>query len=86
MHVTFARTFAATLAFTREMGAAAAQRRLVQVPGVGLDRIDRAGLPAGARLANAYGHETGTAEFVLGAILSFTRSLPRLDAALRRGV
>jgi hypothetical protein len=36
-----------TLAFTREMGAAAKRLKLVQVPGAGLDRIDRAALPAG---------------------------------------
>jgi phosphoglycerate dehydrogenase-like enzyme len=75
-----------TMAFTREMGAAAGRLRLVQVPGAGLDRIDRGALPVGARLANVYGHETGIAEFVLGAMLSLTRGLPRLDAALRRGV
>ncbi|HEU4368995.1 MAG TPA: 2-hydroxyacid dehydrogenase, partial [Methylomirabilota bacterium] len=74
-----------SMAFTREMGAAAGRLRLVQVPGAGLDRIDRAALPPGARLANAYGHETGIAEFVLGAMLALTRGLPRLDAALRRG-
>jgi phosphoglycerate dehydrogenase-like enzyme len=75
-----------SMAFTREMGAAAGRLRLLQVPGAGLDRIDRAALPAGARLANVYGHETGIAEFVLGAMLSLSRGLPRLDAALRRGV
>jgi len=74
-----------TMAFTREMGAAASRLKLVQVPGAGLDRIDRPALPAGARLANAYGHETGIAEYVLGAMLALTRGLPRLDAALRRG-
>lgn len=36
-----------TLAFTREMGAAAKRLKLVQVPGAGLDRIDRGALPAG---------------------------------------
>jgi phosphoglycerate dehydrogenase-like enzyme len=74
-----------SLTFTREMGAAARRLRLVQVPGAGLDRIDRSALPAGARLANAYGHETGIAEYVLGAMLALTRELARLDAALRRG-
>ena len=53
-----------TLAFTREMGAAAKRLKLVQVPGAGLDRIDRTALPAGASLANAYGHEVGIAEYV----------------------
>src|SRR5256885_1743579 len=33
-----------TMAFTREMAAAAGRLKLVQVPGAGLDRIDRAAL------------------------------------------
>jgi len=74
-----------TLAFTREMGTAARRLRLVQVPGAGLDRIDRSALPDGASLANAYGHETGIAEYVLGAMLALRRSFGTLDAALRRG-
>src|SRR2546427_12157944 len=54
-----------TLAFTREMGTAAKRLKLVQVPGAGLDRIDRGALPAGVFLANVYGHEIGIAEYVL---------------------
>jgi phosphoglycerate dehydrogenase-like enzyme len=75
-----------SLAFTPAMAAAAGRLKLVQVPGAGLDRIDRAALPAGVRLANVYGHETGIAEYVLGAMLALTRGFARLDAALRRGV
>lgn len=75
-----------TLAFTREMGATATRLRLVQVPGAGLDRIERAALPPGVSLANAYGHETGIAEYVIGAMLACTREFCRLDASLRRGV
>ena len=74
-----------TLAFTREMAAASRRLRLVQVPGAGLDRIDRAALPADTWLANAYGHEVGIAEYVMGAMLAWTRELARLDAALHRG-
>ena len=74
-----------TLAFTREMAAAARRLKLVQVPGAGLDRIDRSALPAGVWLANAYGHETGIAEYVLGAMLTWSRGFGRLDQALRRG-
>src|SRR6266852_312050 len=74
-----------TLAFTREMGAAARRLKLVQVPGAGLDRIDRSALPDGTWLANAYGHEVGIAEYVIGAMLVLTRDLARIDAALRRG-
>ena len=74
-----------TLVFTPAMGAAATRLRLVQVPGAGLDRIDRAALPAAASLANVYGHETGIAEYVLGAMLAMSRGFGRLDAALRVG-
>jgi phosphoglycerate dehydrogenase-like enzyme len=74
-----------TLAFTREMAAAGRRLRLVQVPGAGLDRIDRAALPPGTWLANAYGHEVGIAEYIIGAMLAWTRELGRLDAALHRG-
>jgi len=74
-----------TLAFTREMGDAAKRLKLVQVPGAGLDRIDRSALPPRVSLANVYGHEIGIAEYVLGAMLTLTRNFARLDAALRRG-
>jgi phosphoglycerate dehydrogenase-like enzyme len=74
-----------TLVFTREMGAAARRLRLLQVPGAGVDRIDRAALPPGASLANAYGHEVGIAEYVMGAIIALSRGFGRLDARLRRG-
>lgn len=75
-----------TLVFTEAMGAAAKRLRLVQVPGAGLDRIDRSALPVGAMVANVYGHETGIAEYVLGAMLALGRGFGRLDAALRRGI
>lgn len=74
-----------SMGFSAAMGEAARRLKLVQVPGAGLDRIDRAALPEGAWLANAYGHEAGIAEFVIGALLSLTRDYARLDAALRRG-
>ena len=74
-----------TMAFTREMGASARRLKLVQVPGASLDRIDRSALPAGTWLANAYGHEVGIAEYVIGAMVALTRGFCRLDARLRRG-
>jgi len=55
------------------------------VPGAGLDRIDRAALPASTWLANVYGHEIGIAEYVIGAMLALTRGFARLDARLRQG-
>ena len=75
-----------TMAFTPAMAAAARRLKLVQVPSAGLDRIDRSELPAGAALANAYGHEVGIAEYVIGAMLAMTRDFGRLDTALRRNV
>ena len=74
-----------TMALTAEMGRRATRLRLVQVPGAGLDRIDRAAMPACASLANVYGHETGIAEYAIGAMLALTREFSRLDAALRCG-
>jgi phosphoglycerate dehydrogenase-like enzyme len=74
-----------TMVLTAELGRAAARLKLLQVPGAGLDGIDRAAVPSGAMLANAYGHETGIAEYVIGAVLALTREFARVDATLRRG-
>ena len=74
-----------SMGFSAGMAEAAPRLRLVQVPGAGLDRIDRAALRPGTHLANAYGHEAGIAEYIIGTMISLTRSLGRLDAALRQG-
>jgi phosphoglycerate dehydrogenase-like enzyme len=74
-----------TMGLTVEMARAARRLKLVQVPGAGVDRIDRSALPAGTLLANTHGHETGIAEYVIGAMLALTRQFSRLDGALRRG-
>ena len=74
-----------TLVFTREMAAAARRLRLIQVPGAGLDRIDRNAMPASLSLSKVHGHETGIAEYVIGAIIALSRNFDRLDASLRLG-
>jgi phosphoglycerate dehydrogenase-like enzyme len=74
-----------SMGFTAAMAAAAPKLRLLQVPGAGLDRIDRAALRPGTRLANVYGHEVGIAEYIIGAMIALTRSFVQLDAGLRRG-
>jgi phosphoglycerate dehydrogenase-like enzyme len=74
-----------SMGFSSGMAEAAPNLRLVQVPGAGLDRIDRAALRHGVWLANAYGHETGIAEYIFGAMIALTRSFARLDASLRQG-
>jgi phosphoglycerate dehydrogenase-like enzyme len=74
-----------TMVLTVRMGRTCTHLKLVQVPGAGLDRIDRSATPQGARLANVYGHENGIAEYVMGAMIALTRDLARLDLALRKG-
>lgn len=74
-----------SMGYTTAMAEAGRRLRLVQVPGAGLDRIERSLLPAEARLANTYGHEAGIAEYIMGAMLELTRSFRRLDASLRQG-
>jgi phosphoglycerate dehydrogenase-like enzyme len=74
-----------SLLFTRRMAEAAPRLRLLHVPGAGLDRVDRGALQAGTHLANAHGHETGIAEYVIGAMIALSRSFGALDARLRRG-
>ncbi len=73
------------MVFSRAMAEAAPRLRLVQVPGAGLDRVDRRALRPETRLANAYGHDAGIAEFAIGAMIALSRSFNRLDAALRKG-
>ena len=75
-----------SMGFTRQMAEAAPRLRLVQVPGAGLDRVDRGALRPEVHLANAYGHEAGIAEYIMGTMIALTRSFGRLDASLRRGV
>jgi phosphoglycerate dehydrogenase-like enzyme len=74
-----------SMAFSQVMAEAAPRLRLVQVPGAGLDRIDRTALRANTRLANAYGHEAGIAEYIIGAMIALTRSFGRIDCKLRQG-
>lgn len=74
-----------SMGFTQNMAERASRLRLVQVPGAGLDRIDLGAFRPGIHLANAYGHEAGIAEYIIGAMISVTRSFGRLDAELRRG-
>jgi phosphoglycerate dehydrogenase-like enzyme len=74
-----------SMTFTKELATAGPNLRLVQVPGAGLDRIDRSQLHPGLALANAYGHEAGIAEYVIGAMIALTRAFQRIDRKLRGG-
>jgi phosphoglycerate dehydrogenase-like enzyme len=74
-----------SMTFTKELATAGPSLRLVQVPGAGLDRIDRAQLRSGLALANAYGHGAGIAEYVIGTMIALSRAFQRLDQKLRAG-
>jgi phosphoglycerate dehydrogenase-like enzyme len=74
-----------SMVFSRAMAERAERLKLLQVPGAGLDRIDRRALPTGVALANVFGHEAGIAEYAIGAMITVSREILRLDAALRRG-
>lgn len=75
-----------SMGFDQTMATAAPNLKLVQVPGAGLDRIERGALPPATKLANVYGHEAGIAEYVIGAMIALTRSFRQQDAKLRDGV
>ncbi|NDR57742.1 2-hydroxyacid dehydrogenase [Aliiruegeria sabulilitoris] len=59
--------------------------KLYQVPGAGVDGIDRSALPSSALLCNCFGHETAIAEYVMSALLSFHVPLADADRRLRTG-
>ena len=68
-----------TMAFTPEMGAAGRRLKLVQVPGAGIDRIDRSALPTGTWLANVYGHEIVSEAALFRALAQGTIAGAALD-------
>ncbi len=59
--------------------------KLYHAPAAGTDMIDISRLPAGARLCNAFGHETAIAEYVMTALLSRHVPLVDADTRLRKG-
>jgi len=58
--------------------------KLFHAPAAGVDAIDTALLPAGARLCNCFGHEAAIAEYVIAALLQRHVPLGKADADLRR--
>ena len=60
--------------------------RLLHLPGAGTDDIAFDSVPAQAAVCNVYEHEIGIAEYILSAMLQWVIGIPRLDAALRRGL
>jgi len=71
--------------FKAEWRRAPSSLRLVHSPGVGIDGINLASLPAGCQVCIVHGHERGVAEQAFLLILALQRSLLKHDAALRKG-
>jgi phosphoglycerate dehydrogenase-like enzyme len=59
--------------------------RLVQVAGAGYDKVELALVPPTASVCNAYEHEGAIAEYVLAAMLHWTKAFAARDAEMRRG-
>jgi len=60
------------------------QVKLFHAPAAGVDAIDTALLPPGARLCNCFGHEAAIAEYVMAALLQRHVPLAQADADLRQ--
>ena len=74
-----------TYVFDRAMGRACRRLRLVLCAAAGTERIDRAALPAGARVVNSAGPEIPMAEYVIGMLVALRQNVVRADRALREG-
>jgi phosphoglycerate dehydrogenase-like enzyme len=70
---------------TRELAEGARKLRLFQAPRAGLDGLGLEWLPPHVAIANTFHHEASIAEFVLMAMLWFTRRPQHYDRELRHG-
>ena len=59
--------------------------RLVQVPGIGVDAVDLAALPAGAALCNVGRHDGAVAEYVILQLLEWRHRARDAESRLRQG-
>ena len=57
--------------------------RLVQSVATGIELIDRAALPRGVAICNAFGHETAIAEYVLMTMLVWCHRLREIEGEFR---
>ena len=71
--------------FDAAMARACTRLRLLVCPAAGTERIDRAALPATARLVNGAGHEIPMAEYAIGSLVALRQHLKAADAGVRRG-
>lgn len=70
---------------TDALVARAPKLQLAQASGAGIDGLNPDTLPPGVKLANTFHHEAAIAEYVLMAMLWFTRQPQEYDARMRAG-
>jgi phosphoglycerate dehydrogenase-like enzyme len=63
----------------------APQLKLLQLPVAGSDQVDRAALPAGVTVCNAYGHEMAMAEYAIMAMLVWSHRYFDIAVGFRGG-
>ena len=76
---------ALTSHWSKAMGEAAGDLRLIQMPGAGWDKMDATAIPDGVLVANCYEHEQGIAEYVVMMCLALARELLVADRTIRQG-
>lgn len=59
--------------------------KLLQLPVAGTDHVDRAALPPGVAVCNAYGHEIAMAEYAIMAMLAWSHRYFDIALAFREG-
>jgi phosphoglycerate dehydrogenase-like enzyme len=59
--------------------------KLLQLPGAGTDAISFDHVPRSAAVCNAFEHEIGISEYVIGAMLEWVIGFRKLDAQFRKG-
>ena len=65
---------------------AARRLKLLQLPVAGTDQVDRAALPPGITVCNAYGHEIAMAEYAIMAMLVWSHRYFDIALAFRGGL
>ena len=59
--------------------------KLLQIPFVGIDWLDRSFIPSDVMIANASGHEIAMAEYCVGVMITLALNLHNVDQSFRSG-
>ena len=59
--------------------------KLLQIPFVGVDWLDKSFIPSNVMIANASGHEIAMAEYCIGTMLALALNIFNVDKSFRNG-